>query len=84
MTVGTLVLNVVHRRFVDGRLFLLGVLNRESAFDARQHEVLDTFVGEGSASHHAIVAAARAVSIEVSPINTVVDEVLPRGAFHSD
>ena len=81
---GDAVLGVVHRRLVDGRPFLVGILNRESAFNARQHEVFDAFVGECPASHHAIVAAPCAVRIEVSPLNAVIDEVLSRGTFRGD
>ena len=43
----------------------VGLEQRAAAFLAAEHEVLDADVGEGAAGHDAVVAAARAVAVEV-------------------
>jgi hypothetical protein len=44
-----------------------------------QHVVLDADVGEGAAHHHFMVAAARAVLVEVGGADAIVGEVLAGG-----
>jgi hypothetical protein len=53
-----------HRRVVD-RILSGAVLQRDAAFDARGHVVLDADVGEGAAHHDFVVAAAGAVAVEL-------------------
>ena len=63
--------HVLHRRVVDEHLLARGLEQRHAAFLARavgagrDHQVLDAHVGEGAAHHHVVVAAARAVGVEV-------------------
>ena len=45
----------------------------------RQHQVLDAHVGEGAAHHDLVVAAARAVAVEVGLQHAVVEQVRPAG-----
>ena len=45
-----------------------------SAFDAGDHQVLDADVGEGAAGHDAVVAAARAVAVEVLRGHAVLEQ----------
>src|SRR6185295_2998355 len=56
---------IFHRRVVNAHSLAAGLMNRHSAFDAGNHQVFDPHVRERSASHHAIVSAARAVAVEV-------------------
>ncbi len=69
---------VVDRGVVDRRLrsALLGEVASEAALHAVEQQVLQTDVGEGSADHDLVVAAARAVGIEVLALNTVLLQVL--------
>ena len=41
----------------------------------RQHQVLDAHVGERAAHHHLVVAAARAVAVEVDDRDVVLEQV---------
>ena len=56
---------VAHRRVVDRRDVARGVVLGHAALDAGRHLVLDADVGEGAAHHDLVVAAARAVAVEV-------------------
>jgi hypothetical protein len=57
-------------------------MNRDAAFDARHHLVLDADIGEGAAHHDLVVAAPRAVLVEVDRLDAmVIDEVLARGRW---
>jgi hypothetical protein len=77
--------DVFHRRVVDRHLLAARLEQREPAFLAaaagqrRDHQVLDAHVGEGAAHHHLVVAAARAVAVEVRLLHAVGDEVLAGG-----
>src|SRR5262249_56792417 len=57
--------DVAHRRVVDAHPLAARLVDGDAAFDARHHEVLDAHVGEGAAHHDLVVAAARAVAVEV-------------------
>ena len=60
-------------------------MQRDAALDpravglGRKHQVLDAHVGEGAAHHDFMVAAARAVAVEVGLDDAVVDQVLAGG-----
>jgi hypothetical protein len=45
----------------------------------RNHQVLDAHVGEGAAHHHVVVAAARAVAVEVGLLHAVLQQPLAGG-----
>ena len=60
---------VLHGRVVDRHLFARRVVDGVAAFFAAQHQVLDADVGEGAAHHHVVVAAARAVAVEVGRLH---------------
>jgi hypothetical protein len=78
---------VFHRRVVDRHLLAAGLVQRVAAFLARavgrgrQHQVLDAHVGEGAAHHHLVVAAARAVAVEVGLQHAVLEQVLAGRAW---
>src|SRR5471030_1551504 len=63
--------DILHRRVVDRQLFAARLVDGDAAFDrrtvglGRDHAVLDTHVGEGAAHHDLVVAATRAVGVEV-------------------
>ena len=52
--------------------------SREPSALGRDHQVLDAHVGEGAAHHHFVVAAARAVGVEVGLQHAVLHQPLAR------
>ncbi len=86
---GCLLCHVLHGRVEDEHLLApqrpLVLEHRDAAFLARaigrgcNHEVLDAHVGEGAAHHHIVVAAARAVAVEVGLLHTVLHQPLAGG-----
>ena len=56
---------VLHRRVVDRHHLAVGQVPRDAAFGAGGELVADADVGERAAGHHAVVAAAGAVAVEV-------------------
>src|SRR5215468_5677521 len=72
---------ILHRRVVDAHLLagaiLLAIMLRHTAFRAGNHQILDAHVGERAARHHAIIAAARAVAVEIADLDAALDQVLP-------
>ena len=57
---------VAHRRVVDRHLLARRIVDGDAAFTCRRHHlVLDADVGEGAAHHHFVVAAPRAVGVEI-------------------
>ena len=75
---------VLHRRVVDRHLLAVGHVPRDAAFGARRQQVADADVGERAARHHAVVAAAGAVAVEVDRLDAVLHEELARGAGLGD
>ena len=73
---------VLHRRVVDRHL--LAIVGGDAAFDPGDHFVLDADVGEGAAHHHVVVAATRAVGVEVLLRDLVALEVGAGGAVFLD
>src|SRR5262245_15245565 len=69
---------ILHRRVIDAHLLASRIMFRHAAFHAGDHQVLDAHVGEGAARHDAVVAATRAVTVEVGHIDVSSDQVLPR------
>nr|GEU28369.1 hypothetical protein [Tanacetum cinerariifolium] len=63
--------HILHGGVVDRQLFARRLVDRDAAFDCRtvglgrDHAVLDTHVGKRAAHHDLVVAAARAVRVEV-------------------
>ena len=56
---------VEHGRVVDRHRLAGRRVPGEAALDIVEHAVADADVGEGAAHHHFVVAAARAVAVEV-------------------
>ena len=75
ITSGTRSRAIAHRRVVDRHLIAGGIVDGDAAFDARHHLVLDADIGEGAAHHHFVIAAPRAVGVEVEPGAPVLDEI---------
>ena len=69
---------VAHRRVVDRHLLAVGQVTRPAAFGAGRQLVAQADVGERAAHHHLVVAAARAVGVEVARLDAVRDQVLAR------
>ncbi len=75
---------VFHRRVVHRHLLLRRVVDRHAAFHARHHLVLDADVGEGAAHHHLMIAAPRAVLVEVLRAHLMIAQVFAGRAFFLD
>src|SRR4249919_2392790 len=54
-----------HRRIVDAHLLTGRLIYSHSAFNTRNHEILDSHIGERAPGHDAIVAAACPVAVEL-------------------
>ena len=68
-------LGVPHRRVVDRHRLALGQVQRDAALVVPREQVAQPDVGERAAHHHLVVAAARAVGVEVLLLHAVLDEV---------
>ena len=75
---------VFHRGVVDRQLLSARHVQRVAAFDAVEHLVADADVGERAAHHHVVVAAPRAVRVEIRRLHAVLDQVAPRGRILLD
>src|SRR5699024_2572702 len=69
------VVAVLHGRVIDRHDFLVGEVGGETAFGAFGNLVFDAHVGEVAAHHDFMVAAARAVGVEVGRLNALVLQV---------
>ena len=70
------VLGVLHRRVVDRHLLAVRLELRDAALGPRRELVAQADVRERAAHHHLVVAAARAVGVEVLALDAVLLEVL--------
>ena len=50
-------------------------MHGHAAFDAGHHLVLDADIGEGAAHHHFVIAAPRAIGVEVDGGDAVLDQI---------
>ena len=81
---------VLHGRVVDvhpfarGAVSVRGVILRDPALHPGHHQVLDAHVGERSALHDSVVAAPRAVAVEVFHLDAVLPQVAARGRVRLD
>ena len=66
---------VLHGRVVNRHALLRRIVDGDAAFDARHHLVLDADIGESAAHHHFMIAAARAVLVEVGRLHLVPDQI---------
>ncbi len=73
---------VAHRCVIDRHDFALVLAH--PAFDAGDHFVLDADVGKGAAHHHFMMAAARAVRVEVGLGDLMLHQPLARRAVSFD
>ena len=69
---------VLHRRVVDRHLLAVGQVQRDAALGAGRELVAQPHVGERAAHHHLVVAAARAVRVEVARLDAVLDRATAR------
>ena len=65
-------------------LLAVGQVTRDAPFGAGRQQVANADVGERAAGHHAVVAAAGAVAVEVDRLDAVLDQELARGAGLGD
>ena len=71
-------------RLEDRRHLAVGQVAGEAPLGPGRQLVAEADVGEGPADHHLVVAAARAVGVEVEDVDAVLDQVLARRALHLD
>src|SRR6185437_2106685 len=71
---------VAHRRIVDRHGLVGAIVVGEATLDARHHLVLEANVGEGATHHHLVIAASRAVLVEVLGRDVVLFQILPSRA----
>src|SRR5262249_38699308 len=71
---------IFHGRVVDRHLLAGRAINRVAAFLAAQHLVLDADIGEGAAHHDLVIAAARAIGVEIAAVDAVADQIAAGGA----
>ena len=62
----------------------IGLQYRDAAFGARHHQVLDAHVGERAAHHHPVVAAPRAVGVEILDCDAVLLQIQSGGRSRLD
>src|SRR5665647_1350428 len=75
---------ILHGRVVHRHLLLRRIVDGDAAFDARHHLILDANIGEGAAHHDLMIAAARAILVEVLRTNLVIAQVFAGRAFFLD
>ena len=75
---------VAHRRVVDRQLLAVGEVPGEAALDALDDPVSQPDVREGAAHHHLVVAAPRAVAVELARLDAVLDQVAAGGCGRRD
>ena len=73
------VLRIFHGGVVDAHDFAARLVFGDAAFGAGGHQVLDADVGKGAAGHDAVVAAARAVAVEVLESDAVIQQIFSGG-----
>ena len=71
-------------RLEDRRHLAVGEEAGEAPLGPGRQLVAEADVGEGPADHHLVVAAARAVGVEVEDVDAVLDQVASRRALHLD
>ena len=71
---------VVQRSVVDVHLLAVRQVARPAAFGPGGELIAEADVGQRAAHHHFMVAAARAVGIEILRLHALRDQVAARGA----
>src|SRR5690606_25677756 len=71
---------VLHRGLVNRHLLAIREVPRDTTLGAGRETIAQTHVGEGAAHHDLVVAAPRAVGVEVLRLNALLNEVLAGGA----
>ncbi len=84
MTQRHLLVAILHGRAVDGHFFAARLMNRPAALGAGRELVAQANIREGSAHHHFMIAATRAVGIEVLRLDAVRDQVFSSRAIGLD
>ena len=77
-------LGVVLGGIVNEALFTAEEVPRVTTFDAVEKKVFETDVCEGATDHDLVVAAARAVGVEILAVHAVLAQVLPGGRVGLD
>ena len=66
---------VAHRGGVDRRHIARRIMLGNAAFHARNHLVPNTRIGESAAHHHLMVAAPRAIAVEIRLTHLVFQQI---------
>src|SRR5260363_406186 len=71
-------LEIAHRGIINEHLFAARLVNRDAAFDARalrfrrNHQIFNPDVGKGAAHDHLMIAAPRAIAIEIGFLYSMI------------
>ncbi len=79
MTSGSFLFLIFHGRIENRHLLSIGIMDRNAAFRSRDHQILDPHVRECSARHHPIIAAPRAVAVEIFRLDSARLQILAGG-----
>src|SRR5581483_710637 len=71
---------VAHGGIVDGHLLAARDVSGDTPLNARHEEITQADVGERAPHHDFVIAAARAVGVEIDRFHALLDEVTRRGA----
>ena len=71
-------LGILHAGVEDRHLLAFGQQARNAAFGAGRELVAQTHIGKGPAHHHFVIAATRAVGVEVCRLHTMLGKILSR------
>ena len=79
MISGTRLVAILHGGVVDGHFLAAGLMNGPAALGAGGEQVAQADIRERAAHHHFVIAAARAVGIEVLRLHAVGDQIFSGG-----
>ena len=71
---------IQHGRIIDRHDFPRRLMFRHAPFSARRHLIADPNIGKGTPHHHFVIAAPRAIRVEVRFFNFVSSQIFTGGA----
>src|SRR6185369_10912057 len=66
---------ITHRSVVNAHAFAIRLIDRHTALNPRNHEVLDAHVSKRSTNHHFVITTPRAITVEVFDIDAAFLQV---------
>ena len=84
MISGTLFVAIFHGGVVDGHLLAAGLMDGPTAFGTGREQIAQANIGERAAHHHFVIAAARAIGIEILRLHSVRDQIFSGGRIRGN